>query len=125
MTFTPKDFTVWMEIPVSDLTKAIAFYETATGGTLQRQQMGPNETAVFQVSDPATGVAGHLYEGTPAADGQGPTIHLAAEGALEAALDRVRAAGGKVLSDPIPLPVGRFAYCQDPDGNSIGLFETS
>lgn len=125
MTFTPKDFTVWMEIPVTDLANAIAFYETVTGGRLERQQMGPNETAVFQVTDPATGVAGHLYVGKPAADGQGPTVHLAAEGKLEDTLDRVRKAGGTVISDPIPLPVGRFAYCQDPDGNSIGVFEAT
>jgi predicted enzyme related to lactoylglutathione lyase len=31
-------------------------------------------------------------------------------------------AGGKVVSDPIAIPAGRFAYCLDPDGNSFGLF---
>ncbi|WP_193142344.1 VOC family protein [Meridianimarinicoccus sp. MJW13] len=123
MSFTPDHATVWIEIPVTDLGKSIAFYEAATGGKLERQQMGPNETAVFQTADPAGGVAGHLYEGKPAAQGQGPTIHLAIAGTLEEALERLRKAGGSVLSDPIPIPAGRFAYCQDLDGNSIGLFE--
>ena len=36
--------------------------------------------------------------------------------------DRVWEAGGKVVSDPISIPDGRFAYTLDPDGNSFGLF---
>lgn len=125
MSFTPEHFTVWIEIPVTDLGKSITFYETVTGGKLERQIMGPNETAMFQVKDVATGVAGHLYEGKPATEGQGPTVHLLVDGKLEDALERVRGAGGNVISDPIPLPFGRFAYCQDLDGNSIGLFEAA
>ncbi|MEM1130248.1 MAG: VOC family protein [Pseudomonadota bacterium] len=124
MGFTPKDFTVWTEIPVSDLKKAITFYETVTGAEMVVTQMGPYETAVFPVTDPANGVSGHLYEGKPAGDGTGPTIHMMFDGKLEDAAERVRAAGGKVVSDePVSIPEGRFVYCMDPDGNSISLFE--
>ena len=42
--------------------------------------------------------------------------------AVEAALERVKNAGGEVVSDVIWIPAGRFAYCLDPDGNSIGVF---
>jgi predicted enzyme related to lactoylglutathione lyase len=28
----------------------------------------------------------------------------------------------KVVSPIVEIPAGRFAYCLDPDGNSIGLF---
>jgi predicted enzyme related to lactoylglutathione lyase len=41
---------------------------------------------------------------------------------LEDALKRVGESGGKVVSDIVTIPPGRFAYCTDPDGNSIGLF---
>jgi hypothetical protein len=75
--------------------------------------------AIFPASE--GGVAGHLYPGKPAA-GAGNTVHLASPDPLEAALDRVRENGGDVLGDIITIPVGRFAYCRDPDGNSIGLF---
>lgn len=125
MSYTPKDMTVWIEIPVSDLSKSMTFYTTVTGNQLKREQMGPQEVAMFQVQDQKTGVAGHLYEGKPANDGQGPTVHLGVEGKLEAAMERVWQAGGKVIADPMPLPVGRFVYCQDPDGNSIGLYEAA
>lgn len=125
MSFAPTHPTVWIELPVSDLTAAMAFYSKATGLTLERMQMGPNETALFMASDFMSGVAGHLYEGKPAGDGTGPTVHLAAEGTLEEAMDRVTAAGGKVISPSIDIPAGRFFYATDPDGNSIGLFEAS
>ncbi|MEL6233228.1 MAG: VOC family protein [Pseudomonadota bacterium] len=123
MKHMPENFTVWTEIPVSNLDRAIAFYGAVFSTQLVRQDMGPNQTAVFPTRTQG-GVAGHLYEGTPAADGNGPTLHLALPDRLEAGLDRLRAAGGTVVSEPIEIPVGRFAYCIDPDGNSIGLFET-
>lgn len=125
MSFTPAHTTVWIEIPVRDLDAATAFYAKATGLTLERQQMGPNETAMFKAADFMSGVAGHLYEGTPAGDGSGPTVHLAADGTLEEAMDRVRDAGGTVISPAIEIPAGRFFYATDPDGNSFGLFEAS
>ncbi|KAB2858733.1 MAG: VOC family protein, partial [Bauldia sp.] len=52
----------------------------------------------------------------------GNTIHLASPHPLEEAIERVRTNGGKVVSDIVTIPAGRFAYCLDPDGNSFGLF---
>lgn len=121
MSFTPKDFTVWIEIPVRDLDKAAEYYAKVTGTRLIDEEMGPQRTMRFP-TETTKGVAGHLYQGQPAPEGSGPTIHLACNG-LDAALARVWEAGGKVVSDPISIPDGRFAYTRDPDGNSIGLFE--
>lgn len=123
MSVIPRNATVWIEIPVTDMDKAMQFYQAVTGLELKRDDTGPNPMAIFQVEDPATGVAGHLYPGTPARDGEGPTIHLSAPGTVEEAMERVRAAGGTVVSPPIGIPAGRFAYCTDLDGNSIGVFE--
>ncbi|MEO1152483.1 MAG: VOC family protein [Pseudomonadota bacterium] len=123
MTYQPTHFTVWAEIPVTDMDRGIAFHARVTGASLALDRAGPNPVATFQPADPATGVAGHLYPGTPAMDGAGPTIHLAAEGTLEEVVARVWDAGGQVLSEPIEIPAGRFVYCKDPFGNSIGFFE--
>jgi len=114
---------VWSEIPVSNLGKAIEFYGAVTGHPLTRQTMGPNDTAILGGRMESGG--GHLYEGAPSGGGAGPTVHLACAGALEEAIERTKAAGGTVISEPIPLPEGRFAYATDPDGNSIGLFEAT
>ncbi len=121
MSFSPENFAVWAEIPVTDMDRAIAFYGKVFDTELNKDETGPNPVAMFPTSNP-TGVAGHLYPGKPAPDGTGPTIHLACPDTLEDALERVTKAGGRVVSDPISIPAGRFAYCLDPDGNSIGVF---
>lgn len=122
MSFQPDNFVVWMELPVTDLTKAIAFYNEVFKTELKLEtDMGPNHIAMFPTGD-GNGVAGHLYPGTPPAKGSGPTMHLACPDTLEATMERFVNEGGEVISDPIGIPAGRFAYCLDPDGNSIGLF---
>ena len=123
MSYKPRNSTVWTEIPVTDMDRAMGFYSKVTGQDLVLDDTGPNPMAIFQPDDVCVGTAGHLYPGIPAAPGTGPTIHLAAEGKLEDALERVKSAGGTVVSPPITIPAGRFAYCNDLDGNSIGLFE--
>jgi len=124
MTYQPQHTTVWAEIPVTDLDRAMAFYAGVTQVDLVKDtDMGPEPIAVFQPSDMKNGVAGHIYKGRPAADGAGPTVHLAASGRLEDTLERVKQAGGTVISDIIAIPAGRFAYCLDPDGNSVSFFE--
>ncbi len=104
MSYKPKDFLVWGELPVQDMEKAIAFYAQVTGATLELDPNAPNPMAVFKPADSATGVALHLYPGKPAQQGHGPTLHLAADGALEDVMKRVETAGGKVISDPIQIP---------------------
>ena len=116
----PENAMVWFEIPVTDMKRAKSFYDTVLSTDLQEDNTGPNPMAVFPVKDQQTGLAGHLYPGTP--NGGGNTVHLLAPEPLEESLSRVDGAGGKVVSPIISIPAGRFAYCQDPDGNSIGLF---
>ena len=118
----PKDSVVWFEIPVTDMERAKAFYSAVLKNGFIDDNTGPNPMAMFQTQDLQSGVSGHLYPGKPAPDGVGPTIHLAAPEPLEETLERVVPNGGKVLSPIIKIPPGRFAYCLDPDGNSIGLF---
>ena len=120
--FTPASAAAWFEIPVTDMDRARTFYGAVLQTELKEDNTGPNPMALFPVEDPRSGVGGHLYPGQPPAAGSGNTIHLSAPAPLEAALDRVRENGGEVVSDVITIPAGRFAYCRDPDGNSIGLF---
>ena len=108
-----------------DLDLAIAYYTAVTQAELEVDTSGPHPLAVFKPAHPGTGVAGNLYVGTPAPAGAGPTVHLAAPGKLEATLERVKQAGGTVVSDPIPTPGGRFAYTTDLDGNSVGVYEAT
>ncbi|MEM9969860.1 MAG: VOC family protein, partial [Pseudomonadota bacterium] len=117
MTHTPDNPVAWTEIPVRDLEKGIAFYKAVFAFDLTLDNTGPNPLANFR--DDMRGVGGHLYPGTPSADGDGPTVHLVIPDTLEAAAERCWKAGGTVVGEATPLPVGRFQYLRDPDGNSV------
>ena len=115
----------WFEIPVRDLSRAQAFYEAVLQTKLHRENYaGPGmKMAVF----PGQGdvVKGALMSGHP--DLQvgvcGTLVYLHAGASLDAALQRVAAAGGKVLMDKVALPAGLgfMAHMSDVDGNRIGL----
>lgn len=120
--FTPENAAVWFEIPVNDLAAGKNFYNAVLETELVDMEMGPSTVAIFPCKDPQTGIAGHLYKGSAGEAGRGNTIHLATPDKLETAMDRVVDNGGKVVSDIVTIPAGRFVYCLDPDGNSIGLF---
>jgi len=113
---------VWAEIPVTDMQRAMAFYGAVLGVELVENNEGPNPMADFPTSDPKKGVAGHLYPGKPAPKGTGNTIHLAVDEPLDEVMERIRQAGGEVVSPAIDIPAGSFFYAHDPDGNSIGFF---
>jgi predicted enzyme related to lactoylglutathione lyase len=119
--FNPSHTVVWFEIPVTDMDRSRAFYGSVLQAPLKMEEGGPNPMAVF-AGDGESSVRGHLYPGKPAAQGSGPTVHLASPLPLEDALVRVGENGGQVVSPIVEIPAGRFAYCLDPDGNSFGLF---
>jgi predicted enzyme related to lactoylglutathione lyase len=116
----PEHAAVWFEIPVTDMVRAKDFYNSVLQTELADGEGGPNPMSMFPARHDSS-VAGHIYPGTPPAAGSGNTIHLAVAD-LEGAVERVSKNGGTVVSDIISIPAGRFVYCLDPDGNSIGLF---
>ncbi|MEM6728209.1 MAG: VOC family protein [Pseudomonadota bacterium] len=119
MSYQPQNAVVWSEIHVRELDKAAAFYSHVTGMEPARVEMFGTPVAVFGSMD---GAGFDLQEGKP---GAGSVVYIAAEGALEATMERVRASGGTVTGDVMSVPSGRFFPCTDPDGNRIGFFETA
>jgi predicted enzyme related to lactoylglutathione lyase len=120
MSKTPESSAAWFEIGVKSLDKAAAFYSAVLGAPLKREEMGPQPVAVFPYDG---GMSGNLYETVaPGETGAAsPVIHLNVAAPLEAALERVKKAGGQAF-DIVTIPPGRFAYCKDPDGTRFGLF---
>ncbi|MGB0497024.1 MAG: VOC family protein [Rubricella sp.] len=123
MPHVPEHALVWCEIPVTDLDRAETFYRAVFDFAFDRMEGPPNPFSIIRTTDEKSGISGHLYPGKPSSEG--PTVHLLVPGKLEDAMARCTEAGGRVISDPIPIPAGRFAYAHDPDGNSIGLFEAA
>ena len=113
----------WFEIPVSDLDRAQAFYETVLACKLRREDMGASTLAVFPYDEPATG--GCLQSGAnrsaPAATGI--RIYLDCTPSIDAVLARIEAAGGRIVSPRLALPgdMGVIAHMHDSEGNEIGL----
>jgi uncharacterized protein len=117
-----KHVVVWFDIPVADMTRAIAFYERVTTQTLKRMPVGPDrETALFE----SDGCLFQSPEDKPSHEGS--RVYFNATSGIEDWLSRVAAAGGKTLVPRTPIGGGRgfFAYFEDSEGNRVGLHEQS
>ena len=113
----------WFEIPVRDMDRAAAFYETLLASPLRRETIAPNQLGVFSYAE--TGVGGCLIAGDhiPAPTSSGTLVYLNAEPSLDAVLARVEAAGGRITTPKLRLPgdMGCFAHITDTEGNRVGL----
>jgi hypothetical protein len=113
---------VWFEIPATDFNRATRFYEQIFATSLRVGDMEPQKLAVFPYEAPAISgcvIAGQGY----VPGGAGGVIYLNADPTLSSVVDRVAAAGGKVLVPRVELPegMGVFAHILDTEGNRIGL----
>ena len=113
----------WFEIPVADLDRAQAFYETVLARKLRRESLGGDALAVFPYDRPATG--GALQAGASAAERTGSSIriYLDCTPSIDAVLARIEPAGGQVVAPKSALPpgMGFIAHMRDTEGNEIGL----
>jgi len=112
----------WLEIPVTDMDRAMRFYETVFESKLCRNTRGHMDLAVFTHAESAGAlVAGERYR--PSAF-YGPVPYLNAP-QLDDVLARVAYAGGRTVQGPVELPnnMGRYAHITDSEGNRIGLHE--
>jgi uncharacterized protein len=121
-----KNAIVWSEIAVVDLKRATAFYEKLLDGKLKPETFGPVRIACFPYADGGVGgclVHGEGYEPSS----KGTVTYLAATPGIDAALERARAAGARILMPKTPLPgdQGFIAHLADCEGNRIGLHAMS
>ncbi|ABD53597.1 VOC family protein [Jannaschia sp. CCS1] len=121
MSEQPQNCACWFEIAVSDLDASMAFYGAVLQQDLSMDDSGPNPLVMLPYNDDTTGIGGHLYPGKPSREGS--TIHLVVADSLDAARERIIAAGGEVESPDIQIPPGHFFYARDIDGNSLGMFK--
>lgn len=113
----------WFEIPVADIDRAQAFYETVLGRTLRRQEFGGETLAVFPYDNPATGGALQAGASPSPRAGSGIRIYLDCMPSIDAVLARVEAAGGQIVAPKSALPegMGFIAHLRDTEGNEVGL----
>lgn len=115
----------WFEVPVSNMDRAIKFYETILDISLSRNTMGDFDMAWFPYKEDAPGAAGslvHHKEYKPSTEGT--LVYFSSQtGDLNDELGRVEAAGGQVLLSKkiITEEYGYMALIMDSEGNKVAL----
>jgi predicted enzyme related to lactoylglutathione lyase len=126
----PHNVVGWFEIPVADMDRAVRFYETVLGYTLDRQSMGDLEMAWFPWKPETTGAPGSLVRHPEfyRPSGDGTLVYLTAfSGDLANELARVATAGGTVLMEKkmISQEYGFMGLFLDTEGNRVALHSRS
>ncbi|HZJ61526.1 MAG TPA: VOC family protein [Chitinophagaceae bacterium] len=124
MTF--KNAISWFEIPAIDLNRAQKFYET-----IFNIQMIPLDTQNFQmrmfpIEDMMNGIGGAISKAEgfyqPSAT-DGTLVYLNANPDVQNVLDKIEAAGGKIIvpKTQISPEYGYMAVFVDTEGNRVAL----
>ena len=122
------DKVVHFEIPFDDKARAMKFYSECFGWKLmdmpEMQYVMASSVEVDEMQMPKEpgAINGGLFQRPQEAPN--PTIYVGVQ-SVEAAIKKVSAAGGKVVTPRTPIPgMGAFARVADTEGNVIGLFES-
>lgn len=120
---------VHFEIPADDVERAKEFYGSIFGWEAD-DVPGMDYTMVRTVAvderqmptEPGAINGGMMKRGP---DTPSPVLVIDVD-AIDEALERISQQGGAVVRPRTEIPgMGAFAYFKDPDGNVLGLFETS
>lgn len=106
---------VHFEIGCQDSAKTQAFYRDLFDWKIEA--MGP----AAMIAAEAGGITGHITS-----LGHEPhhyTIFYVGVDDVAAALEKANALGAKTLVPPVDIPTGTFAWIQDPEGNTVGLWK--
>ncbi|AWM12886.1 glyoxalase/bleomycin resistance/extradiol dioxygenase family protein [Flavobacterium sediminis] len=119
----------WFEIPVNNTERAKKFYETILDiemttrifpETNEELTFFPYNPEIIQAtSGRVTGVLTKSDTNKPS--NCGALIYINASPYLQSALDKVEAAGGKIVEPKTSMPFGFIAIITDSEGNRIGL----
>ncbi len=117
----------WFEIPVTDMDRAIRFYEEVFQVKLEKHDMGPLQMAWFpSVGDNVRGSAGSLVKHKDwykPSSFDGVVIYFTAQsGDVANELARAIKAGGQLAQGKKSIgEYGFVAFFIDSEGNRIGL----
>jgi len=116
----------WFEIPATDLERAQKFYQTIFGISMIPMDMENIKMRMFPLDDMMTEIGGAIVDSggfhKPSLT-EGPLIYLNGNPDVQTILNKVEAAGGKVMvpKTQISPEYGYMAVIVDTEGNRIGL----
>jgi len=110
------------EIPVTDMDRAVGFYETVLGVRLTRRTVDGYEMAFFPRSDGAPGASGALAKGDVYVPSKAGAIVYFDVPDIDAALGRAAGLGAKTLYPKTDIGAGGIvAEVEDSEGNRLAL----
>jgi predicted enzyme related to lactoylglutathione lyase len=116
----------WFEIPSQDIERAQKFYETIFNIKMNAMDMPNIRMRMFPIDNPMEGIGGAVVHSdgfhNPSAS-DGPLVYLNGNPDVQQVLDKVEAAGGKIMvpKTEISPEYGYMAVFIDTEGNRIGL----
>ncbi|MBE2289748.1 MAG: VOC family protein [Chitinophagaceae bacterium] len=115
----------WFEIPTIDINRAQAFYEQIFDMKMMSMDMPQISMRIFPAASMmhVTGALVHNKEFYKPSATTGPVIYLNANPDVQTILDRIEAAGGKILvpKTEISPEHGHMAIFLDTEGNRMAL----
>lgn len=114
----------WFEIPATDINRAVKFYETIFGIKMEVNEMMGMQMAGFPMNMGNGKASGGIVKGPMHKPGMdGPIIYLNGNPDLNSALNKIIAAGGKILmpKTQISPEIGYMAFFVDTEGNRMAL----
>jgi predicted enzyme related to lactoylglutathione lyase len=114
----------WFEIPVSNMKRAIAFYERAFAVKLTPEEVGGLKFAFFPHERGVPGAGGSLIHSPPVTPSHNGTTVYFSVPSVDEALAQIANAGGKTLIPKKDIgQYGFFAQFEDSEGNRVALHE--
>lgn len=115
-----KKLVSWVEIPASDMQRAVTFYNQVLELELELLDFGTEKMACFPSGEGAISSAPGFEPGST-----GVLVSLNTEDGLDETILRVEAAGGKITTPKTKIEAegrGFFAVFMDSEGNKLGLY---
>jgi len=116
----------WFEIPANDLDRARSFYENIFSIQLIPMDLPNLRMRLFPIDDPMNGIGGAIVHAEgfySPSETAGPLVYLNGNPDVQLILDRIPAAGGKIIVPKtlISPEYGHMAVFIDSEGNRIAL----
>jgi len=119
-----QNMVAWFEIPVTDMDRAKAFYESVFKIEINSQDIGGVMMGFFPANPEAPGAMGSLMKyDSYIPSHEGSLIYFSSED-VQIELARIKESGGEILQEKTQISpeIGFMGMFQDTEGNRIALY---
>jgi len=115
----------WVEIPVTDMNRAKAFYDNVFGLDIQVQDFQGTLMGWFPYNEKKTGISGSLVKNKDyiTSESHGAVVYFDSQD-IDDTRSKVEANGGKIKKDKTQIApdIGYMGLFIDSEGNRIALY---